>query len=422
MAAGATASRSAAASAPGPLAGLQVVELGDGTAGPYAAKLLADYGAEVVKIEAPGAGDSSRRRGPFPSGRPDPEWSGLFLYLNTNKYGLTLDVSGSAGRAVLERLLGWADTLVTNLPAETLRTWDLAPAALRARHPRLVITTITPFGLDGPCAGWRGDELVTYAMGGIAYGTPGMPDAAEDLQREPPLHPACFAAETIAGVAAATATLLAVFGRERTGEGCHADISQQAAVAVMQQRDVTTYSYAGVPYNRLLNPTTIGRMPNFYLPCRDGYVAVAAPMDHQWERLVEAMGNPDWARSPAFADAAARSANWSTLCLRLIEWTMTLTGNELFALAERLRLPIFPFYPLGKMVDSEHVRERGSLVELEVGGHRARMPGPPILMPLTPWALRRPAPRLGEHTRVILGEWLGYDDTALGRLSAAAVV
>lgn len=394
------------AGAAGPLGGLTVVELGDGTAGPYAAKLLGDYGAEVVKIETPD-GDSTRRRGPFPDGRSDPEASGLFLYLNVNKYGITLDLDQEAGRAVLDRLLARADVFLTNLSAERLRAAGVAPAALRARHPRLIVTTISPFGPDGPWAERRGDELVTYAMGGIAYSTPGMPDAAEDLEREPPLHPACFAAETIAGVVAATGTLTAVLGRERTEEGCHVEVSQQAAVAVMQQRDVTTYSYTGGRYDRLLNPTTVGRMPNFYLPCRDGYVAMAAPMDHQWERLVEAMGHPAWATAAAFADGAARSANWSELRLRLIEWTMTLTGDELYALAGRQRLPIFPFYPLRKMVESEQVRERGSLVDVDVAGRRARMPAGPIAMQATPWTVRRPAPRLGEHTATILRDWLG---------------
>jgi crotonobetainyl-CoA:carnitine CoA-transferase CaiB-like acyl-CoA transferase len=397
---------SPASVAMGPLAGLTVVEFGDGTAGPYAAKLLGDYGAEVVKIEGSG-GDSTRRRGPFPAGRPDPEASGLFLYLNINKYGITLDVDQSDGRAMLERLLARADVFVTNLPAERLRAAGVAPHVLRARHPRLIVTTISPFGNEGPWAARRGDELVSYAMGGLAYGSPGVPDASDDLEREPPLHPACFAAETITGVIAAAATLTAVLGRERTQDGCHVEVSQQAAVAAMQQRDVTAYSYGGARHNRLLDPAVIGRMPNFYLPCRDGYVAVAAPLDLHWQRLVEAMGNPAWAKTTAFADGAARSANWSELRLRLIEWTMTHTGDDLYALAVKQGLPIFPFYPVRKMADSAQVCERQSLVDIDVDGHLARMPAAPFKMQKTPWSLRRPAPGLGEHTAMILRDWLG---------------
>ena len=392
--------------AAGPLTGLKVVELGDGTAGPYAAKLLADYGAEVVKVEDP-KGDSTRRRGPFPDGRADPEASGLFRYLNINKYGIVLNVGHGAARGLLDRLLGRADIFVTNLSAKALSAADMDPQALRARHPRLVVTTLSPFGSEGPWAARAGDELVSYAMGGLAYGSPGIPDAAEDLEREPPLHPACFAAETITGVIAAGATLTAVYARNATGTGCHVEVSQQAAVAAMQHRDVTAFSYGGARHNRLLDPAVIGRMPNFYLPCRDGYVALAAPLDAHWERLVEAMGNPAWATAAAFADAAARIANWGELRLRLIEWTTQQDGDDLYALAVRQGLPIFTFYPLRKMVDSAQVRERRSLVDVDIGGRQVRMPGAPVQMRKTPWSLRRPAPCLGEHTALVLHDWLG---------------
>ncbi len=385
----------------GPLAGISVVELGDGTSGPYAAKLFGDFGAEVVKVESP-AGDSSRRRGPFPDGRPDPEASGLFMYLNVNKYGVVLDLDTKPGQVEMHRLLERSDIFISNLPLKRLEASGLAPATLRKRFPRLIATTISPFGPEGPWAERLGDELITFAMAGMAYSTPGMPDAAEDLVKEPPLHPACFAAETIAGLVAAEATMAALLGRGHTGEGCHVELSQQAAMAALQVRDVTNAAYVGSHYNRLLNPVTIGRMPNFYLPCKDGYVTVAAPMEIHWERLTQTMGDPEWARSEQYATELARTANWMTLRLKLIEWTMTLTGDELHAFAEQSQLPIFPFYSIRKMAESEHSRERRTLVEIDIGGKPARMPGAPVKMRGTPWALRRPAPRLGEHSAVIL--------------------
>ncbi|MBI2203572.1 MAG: CoA transferase [Candidatus Rokubacteria bacterium] len=402
----------------GPFTGLKVVELGEGTAAPYAAKLLGDFGAEVVKVEPP-AGDPARRRGPFPGDRPDHERSGLFLYLNTNKRGLTLDPACVAARAVLDRLLGWADVFVTNVTPEQLRRYDVAPLTLRAAHPRLVVVTITPFGLHGPYAAWRGDELTTYAAGGLAYSTPGMPDAAEDLEREPPLHPACFVAETITGTVAATASALALFGRFQTDDGCHVDVSQQAAVAAIQQRDVTVASYTGARYTRLLDPRVIGRLPNFYLPCKDGYVAIAAPADAHWTRLVEAMGSPRWALDEKFDTGAARIANWQELRFRLIEWTMQNTGDEIYRIAESLRMPLFPFYSLRRMAESEHVRTRGTFVTCERDGVPFRMPGQPIRMSRSPGGLRRVAPRLGEHTWEILHDWLGYEADAIGRLRAS---
>ena len=385
----------------GPLAGVSVVELGDGTSAPYAAKLFGDFGAEVILFEIPVC-DSSRLRCPFPDGRPDPEASGLFMYLNTNKFGVVLDLNGKSDQAALHRLLDKSDIFISNLPTKALEAAGVAPAALRQRFPRLIVTTILPFGPTGPWAERLGDELVTYAMGGMAYSTPGMPDAADDLIKEPPLHPACFVAETISGVVAAEATMAALLGRGHTDEGCHVELSQQAAMAALQIRDVTNASYVGSHYNRLLNPITIGRMPNFYVPCKDGYVTVAAPMEIHWERLTQTMGDPEWARSELYATETARTANWVTLRMKIIEWTMTLTGDELHAFAEQAQLPIFPFYSIRKMANSEHSRERRTLVEVEIGGKAARMPAAPLKMRATPWSLRRPAPHLGEHSAEIL--------------------
>jgi crotonobetainyl-CoA:carnitine CoA-transferase CaiB-like acyl-CoA transferase len=172
----------------------------------------------------------------------------------------------------------------------------------------------------------------------------------------------------------------------------------------MSASDVTSHSYLGGTFNRLLNPTTIGRMPNFYLPCKDGYVTIPAPMDVHWERLVEAMGNPAWALTPEFSTSPARSANWIELRMRLIDWTMTLSGAELYGLANQTQLPIFQFYPVRKLVGSDQVRARDSVVDIEIGNRRAKMPGAPFAMRASPWTLRRPAPRLGEHNAAILGE------------------
>lgn len=389
------------AEAAGPLAGLRVVELGDGTAGPYVAKLLADFGAEVVKVESPD-GDSARLRGPFAGDQADPEASGLFIYLNSNKYGIELDLETSAGRDALAGLLARADIFVTNLSAARLAAVKVSLTALRAQYPRLVITAISPFGNDGAWAARRGSELVTYAMGGMAYSTPGMPDAAVDLESEPPLHPACFAAETITGAVAATATLSAILTRARTGGGNLLEISQQAAVAAMQHRDFNNPSYIGGTHVRVFSSNTTGRMPNFYVPCKDGYVAIPAPLDAHWAGLVKAMGNPEWAGTEQFSTGAARTANCLDLRRRLIEWTMTVTCDTLYALAEQFELLVFPFYSVRKMAGSAHVRERQSVVDTTVGGRQARMPGAPFQMRGTPWALRRPAPRKGEHTAQIL--------------------
>ena len=384
------------AASPGPLAGLRVLEIGSGTSAPYAAKLLGDFGACVIKAEAPG-GDDSRSRGPFPGDHADPEASGLFAYLNSNKFGMIANPDHRPDRDAIVELLAGCDVLITNLPAAALAGAGLVPAALRERFPSLIITTISPFGTDPPWSEHSGDELVTFAMGGLAFSTPGMPDAADDRELEPPLHPNCFAAETLTGLIAANATLAALHDRARSGQGCHVELSQHATVASLQHRDVTTHAYLGGEYERLLNPVTIGRMPNFYLPCRDGHVTVAAPMAEHWDRLVEAMERPEWALSERFATPRARTDNWIELRKRLTDWTMSLTGDQLYRIAIATQLPIFPFHSVRALTSSDHLRERGSLATLTLGGQRASMPAAPVSMRRTPWSLRRPAPRLGEH-------------------------
>ncbi len=403
---------------PGALDGLRVVELGEGVAAPYAAKLLADLGAEVVKIEPPG-GDRARTSGPFPQGRADPEASALFLYENTNKLGVALDVHADGGGRALDALLGRADLLLTDRPPAELEALGLTAAQLAERHPRLVTVAITPFGLDGPRAGWRGDELTAWATSGLAHGTPGMPDHALDGRAEPPLHPGAPIAETLTGVTAAVGALIALRARdtrEGTARGAFVDLSMQVAVAALEQRDHIAWSYAGLSLNRLA--TSIGSMPNCYLPCADGYVAVAAPWEHQWQRLVVMLGEPEWARSPLFASAAARGENWEALQLLLGEWTGSLRGEQITRLASEHGLPFFHFHSVAAVAGSAQVAERGSLVEARCGDATLRMPGAPMQLHGTPWRLRRPAPALGEHTREVLGGWLGWDEAEIARLDA----
>ncbi len=384
----------------GPLADLTVVELGEGTAAAFTAKLLADFGATAIKVERP-SGDPTRRRGPFPGGREDPEASGLFAYLNTNKLGVMVDLDTDDGREALGGLLSTADIFVTDLARTELELSGLRIEELRALYPDLIIAVVSPFGDGGPWSERIGDELTVFATSGLAYGTPGIPDAAEHPYDEPPLHPSCFVSETLAGVSTATAIMVAVRGRSTGAGGCHIDLSAQAASACIQVRDLMPSAYGDAVYNRLLNPVSIGRMPNFYLPCKDGYVTVAAPMDIHWTRLVEALGSPEWAVSEKFATEAARVENWEELRSNLSMWTRSLESEELFALGERTKMMIFPFYPISRMAESEQVRSRSSLVGTTVGDAPARIAGAPFTMSRTPWTLRRRAPQLGEHNSLL---------------------
>ncbi|MFN8531988.1 MAG: CoA transferase [Dehalococcoidia bacterium] len=382
----------------GALAGLLAIELGELVSAPHAAKLLADFGADVVKVEHPAGGDPMRWRGPYPLGTPAHELGGQFEYFNSNKRSAAWDLTEPAQRRHFDALIERADILLTNLPAERVAALDLEPIRLRERYPALIVTTISPFGMTGPYAAYRGDELITYAMSGLAHVTPGMPDTAEDPEIEGPLHPACAVSETIAGVFAAVATMFAVLQRDRTGEGCHIDLSQQAATTLVEARGIPAFTYGGLLPGRV---PPIGKMPNFYLPCLDGHVVVATFLDLQWARFVKVMGDPEWAQLDAFADGAGRTANWDALRALIGEWLADKSCDHLLRLGVEHHLPLFPVFTIRQLAGDPHVEARGSLVEVRRDGYTLRMPGPPVRMARTPWALRRLAPRLGEQTAEI---------------------
>jgi len=218
------------------LDGVKVLELGHMVSAAYATKLIADLGAEVIKVEEPG-GDRARQRGPFPRGTVDPEQSGLFLSLNTNKQGVTLDLHQD--RDALARLVAWADLLVHNYPPAQMAALGINYSTFRAINPRLVMCSLTPFGLTGPYKDYQAYELTVAHGGGWAWLSPGGSDRP-DL---PPLKAAGHQAEFQGGVAVATATLAAYYRALQTGEGEHIDFSSQAYIASFLELSVTYYTY-----------------------------------------------------------------------------------------------------------------------------------------------------------------------------------
>ncbi|MCI0788890.1 MAG: CoA transferase, partial [Chloroflexi bacterium] len=201
----------------GLLNGIRVLDLGSGISGPWCAKILADYGAEVIKVESPGSGDAARRMGPFAGDDPDPEKSLTFLYLNTNKKGVTLDPSSASGRRLLDRLLAEADVLVENYPPARSKELGLDYASLAEVNPQVVVTSITPFGQTGPYRDYQATDIVTYALSGLMY-------HSGDSDQEP-LRNVLDQSFYVAGISAAAATQVALFARLTSGEGQHVDVS-----------------------------------------------------------------------------------------------------------------------------------------------------------------------------------------------------
>jgi crotonobetainyl-CoA:carnitine CoA-transferase CaiB-like acyl-CoA transferase len=398
----------------GALAGIRIVECGDGVAAAYATKLLADLGAEVIKVE-PRAGDSSRRRGPFPRGIADPDRSGLFLYLNTNKRAAAFDLESDGGRTLLGRLAQQADLLVHDLPPRRMAEYGLTYDELAAANPRLVMTSITPFGLDGPHRDYAATDMTLWNAGGIAY-LNGSPEA-EDL---PPLRTYGHQAAYQGGLNAAIAALGALFGRLRSERGQHVVVSIQETLVSILELTFEYWPYMGLVASRL------GRkpiQPLDFLECRDGWVFVCCVEEHQWKAFVELMGNPEWADLDIFANRLDRGRNWDALKLFLQEWARDQSVAELYENAQRRRIPFAPVSTMGDLLASDHLKARGFFALIDQPGidEPLKVPGAPYLFSRTPWSIRRPAPRLGEHNDEILGE-LGLSTAEITKLRGAHVV
>jgi crotonobetainyl-CoA:carnitine CoA-transferase CaiB-like acyl-CoA transferase len=379
-----------------PFHAIKVIECGQGISAAFATKLLADLGADVIKIEPP-EGDLTRRRGPFPGGQSDAEKSGLFIYLNVNKRGVTIDLTKAAGQEALSRLLQGADLLIHNI-APPLRARNAVDSVtLSKQYPRLVVAATSIFGEHGPYADYQGCDLTAANASGWAFVSPGA-SPHEDL---PPLR--CFGdqCDFQAGVHAAMVALAAYLHQRKSGSGQSIDISEREVVTGLIENNLVHYTYAGRVASRLGN-RVIG--PWFIADCSDGQIFVIAVEEDQWRRLVELMGNPQWANDELFRDRLSRAQNNDALKALMSEWLASWKVQDLYRAAQEHRIPFAPINTMQTLYQSEHLRERQFFVELDQPGlGRLRLPGMPSRYSASAWTIRRPAPRLGEHNQEVLG-------------------
>jgi crotonobetainyl-CoA:carnitine CoA-transferase CaiB-like acyl-CoA transferase len=379
-----------------PFSALKVIECGQGISAAFATKLLADLGADVIKVESP-QGDLIRRRGPFPDDKRDPEKSGMFIYLNTNKRGAVVDLDTAPGRDLFSRLLQGADILVHNIAPAERTSQGLDSTALSAMYPRLLIAAISIFGETGPYANYHGYELTAANASGWAYVSPG----ASPHSHLPPLR--CFGdqCDFQAGVHTAMVVLAAYLHRVRSGKGQAFDISEREVVTALIENNLVHYTYAGRVASRLGN-RVIG--PWFIADCSDGQIFVIAVEEDQWQRLVQLMGNPEWANEELFRDRLSRAQNNDALKALMSEWIAGWKVQDLYRAAQENRIPFAPINTMQSLYESAHLRERQFFFELEqpeVG--KLRLPGMPSRYGSSTWAIRRPAPRLGEHNLEVFG-------------------
>ena len=400
----------------GALSDLKIIEVGEMVSAPYCSKLLADLGADVIKVERPKVGDRARTRGPFPKDAPHPEKSGLFLYLNTNKRGITLDLAQPEGMELLEKLAADADVLVHNVSPSDMDRVGLTYARMQRANPNLIMTSITPFGLSGPNRNWRAEDLTVWCAGGVCVLNGGGPEHA-DL---PPLKTFGQQSGYQAGVHAAVPTLAAAFARLNGEAGQHVEVSGQEAI--ISQLEMT-FEYW--PYMKMI-ATRLGQkpiQPVETMQCKDGYIYLCCVEEHQWRGFVEIMGSPDWAGEEIFKDRLTRAQNWDVLKVFLEEWVAQQTVLDLYRKAQARRVPFAPVSTMGDLLGNEHLKSRGFFVEIAhpvAGTHT--FPGAPLKYHRTPWQLRMPAPALGQHNAEVFGGKLKLSRTRIDELGRKGVI
>jgi CoA:oxalate CoA-transferase len=394
----------------GSMAGLSVLELGRMVAAPYCAKLLADLGADVVKVEAPGVGDPARRRGPFPDGVPHPERSALFLFLNTSKRSITLDLETQAGRRIFRDLVLDVDVLIEDTAPGELERLELDYPRLAELNPRLVVTSVTPFGQTGPYRGYRSHHLNLYHGSGHA-----LPFYVPEKGGERAAPKAGgYLGEYDGGLMAAVATVAAVIGRAASGLGQHVDVSKQEAMIGLERVDIARRANDPNPPSR--------RGPAGLTPTKDGYIMVTPLESHQWQGLIRAMGNPEWAKADWCHDEVERYQHVEEARERTREWAKDLSRDEIYRRTQAEGTPTGPVRNVAEVRAWEQAQARGFFVSIEheQAGEQV-YPTAPYLFSKTPWAGSAP-PLLGQHNEEVYCDRLGYSQQELARLAALGVI
>ncbi len=390
------------------LEGIKIVDLSTGIAGPYCTKLFADFGAEVIKIEDPQGGDPCRHWAPFFQDDPHPEKSGLFLNLNTNKKGITLNVRSDFGRKTVLELAKDADILVESYGPGVMDSLGLGYSELEKVNPSLVMVSISNFGQNGPYKDYKGVELTLWAMCGRMYIT-GHPD------REP-LKLGGTVCTGLAGTAALAAAISAYFGAQLTGEGQQVDVSILQALLGAVDNRLLGYSYDHeVP--RREGGRREGTYPGGFYYASDGYLQLAGGGTRRWPRVARMLDMPELINDPRFTSQEARQMNHGEFDAIFYPWVIERTKAEIVRLAQDARVFAASVLDIGEVVEDEHNKFRGFFVEIDhpvVG--KIRYPGAPAKLMETPWQVPRHAPLFGEHNEEIYCGRLGYAKTDLAKL------
>jgi len=395
----------------GVLDGIRVLELGNQISAPFCSKLLTEYGADVIKVEPPDVGEETRRMGPFVGDDPHLDKSIPFLYLNTNKRGVTLNFGTPTGVKVLTRLIVQADILIQNFTPSVSENLGLAFPLLNKLNPQLIVTSVTPFGQTGPYRDLAATDIVTYALSGLMY-------HSGDSDREP-LRNALNQSFYVAGVNGAVATTAALFQRLATGTGQHVDVSTMECLASHLVQAIPYYNYMGA---------TKGRRPvrgagfEELMPAKDGYVIPSVQGSQPWSTVADLIGLEEL-QDDRFATGSGRIEHGQELNELLIKGLAQWDRKALFQTSGERRLVFGMAQDAGDLYQCPHLRERGFFAEVThpVAG-TADYPGMGPKLSEMAYKVRRPAPLLGQHNTEIFCDELGYSRQDLAQLRASGII
>ena len=394
----------------GPLHDLRVIEMGQLLAGPFCGQLLADFGADVIKIEPPGQSDPMREWGREKAGGTSLWWP----VVARGKRSVTLNLREAEGQEIVRRLVADADILIENFRPGTLERWGLAPSDLMALNPRLIVVRVSGYGQTGPYADRPGYGAIGEAMGGLR-GVIGEPD-------RPPARAGISIGDTLAAIFACVGTLVALHSRSNTGAGQIVDSALYEAVLGVMESLIPEYTIAGY-----MRPRTGSILPNVApanaYPTADGEHLISGNQDTVWRRLAVAMGRPELGDDERFATHNARGEHQSELDDLLGDWTRTLTSAELEAVLNEHSVPNGKIYTAPDMLADAHFAAREAIVTM-VHPLLGDFPMQNVVPKLsdTPGEVRWVGPELGEHTDEVLTELLGLDDETRAGLRERGVI
>jgi formyl-CoA transferase len=388
----------------GPLADTRVLELGSLVAGPFCGKTLADFGAEVIKIEPPGEGDPLRKWRRMRNGV-----SLWWQVQSRNKKSVTCDLRRPEGQEIVRRLARASHIVVENFRPGSLEKWNLGWEALSRENPKLVLVRISGYGQTGPYRERPGFAAIAEGMAGFRY-VAGFPD-------RPPVRPNLSIGDTIASLHAAIGALMAL----RTGKGQVVDVALYEAMFNCMESLIADYDGDGYVRERT-GSTLPGIAPSNLYPCKDGYVLIAGNADSLYQRLMTAIGRPDLRDDPALARNDGRAAQMERIDEAIAAWTFPRSLDEVIEEMEKAEVPAGRIYSAADIAADPHFAARGMIQQVTAGdGEPLKVPGIVPKLSATPCAIRTAAPKLGEHTDEVL-QGLGFSNSEIARLREQQIV